>query len=378
MIDRGYRKRIEHLLSHFPCVVLLGPRQCGKTTLARSFGGRYFDMEMEGSRVRLDVEWDEVARGEVLTVIDEVQEAPEIFKRLRGTIDEDRKRNGRYLLLGSVSPQLIAGVSESLAGRVGFVEMGPLSLSEKTECSMDNLWLYGGYPDGGILNPDLFPEWQDNYLIALTSRDLPNWGFTASAQISQRLLRMLAVYHGQPLNTSQLGKSLGIDHKTVQRYIDFLEGAFLIRSLPPFFTNMRKRLVKRPRVYLRDSGLLHAVMRVYDRETLFGQPWLGQSWEGFVIEQTLAALQIKNRKATPYFFRSSDGYAVDLLLDWGTALWAVEIKLTSNPSQPEIDRLHKVADMVGATRRILICRIAEPFGNEGLMVTNPVSWVDEV
>lgn len=378
MLFREHIHEVKQKLSRFPAVAILGPRQCGKTTLARSIGGRYYDMETEGSRTRLDAEWEAVAAGDQLTIIDEAQESPELFKRLRGTIDQDRKRNGRYLLLGSVSPSLIAAVSESLAGRIAFVEMSPFSLLEIEASQLDALWLYGGYPDGGILDPGNFPDWQTNYLAALASSDLPKWGLSASAQMTKRLLQMLATLHGQPLNASQLGQSLGIDHKTVQRYIDFLEGAFLVRNLPPYHANIKKRLVKRPRIYLRDSGLLHALMRVQDLDMLYGQAWVGQSWEGFVIEQTLAALSIKNRPATPYYFRSSDGHEIDLLLDWGHERWAIEIKLTSNPSKQEVERLHKVADLVGAPQRILICRTASPFGNDRLTVTNLESWLQRL
>lgn len=378
MLFREHIHEIKRKLSRFPAVAILGPRQCGKTTLAKSLGTCYYDMEAEGSQTRLDAEWDEVAAGDQLVIIDEAQEAPEIFKRLRGTIDQDRKRNGRYLLLGSVSPSLIASVSESLAGRIAFVEMSPFSLLELDASQLDALWIYGGYPDGGILAPGNFPDWQNSYLAALASSDLPKWGLSASAQMTKRLLQMLATLHGQPLNASMLGQSLGIDHKTVLRYIDFLEGAFLVRNLPPYYANIKKRLVKRPRIYLRDSGLLHALMRVQDLDMLYGQAWLGQSWEGFVIEQILATLSIKNRPATPYYFRSSDGYEVDLILDWGNERWAIEIKLTSNPAKQEVERLHKVADMVNASRRILICRIASPFGNDQLTVTNLEAWLKQL
>lgn len=378
MLFREHIHEIKRKLSRFPAVAILGPRQCGKTTLAKSLGTCYYDMEAEGSQTRLDAEWDEVAAGDKLVIIDEAQEAPEIFKRLRGAIDQDRKRNGRYLLLGSVSPSLIASVSESLAGRIAFVEMSPFSLLELDASQLDALWLYGGYPDGGILAPGNFPDWQNSYLAALASSDLPKWGLSASAQMTKRLLQMLATLHGQPLNASMLGQSLGIDHKTVQRYIDFLEGALLVRNLPPYYANIKKRLVKRPRIYLRDSGLLHALMRVQDLDMLYGQAWLGQSWEGFVIEQTLATLSIRNRPASPYYFRSSDGYEVDLILDWGNERWAIEIKLTSNPAKQEVERLHKVADMVNASRRILICRNASPFGNDQLTVTNLEAWLKQL
>lgn len=173
----------------------------------------------------------------------------------------------------------------------------------------------------------------------------------------------------------QFGQALGLDHKTVQRYIDFMEGAFLVRNLPPYYANLRKRLVKRPRIFLRDSGLLHALLGVKDLDTLYSQPWLGHSWKGFIIEQVISALNMRNHKASPYFFRTSDGYEIDLLLDWGTELWAIEIQLGSNPASAEIDRLQKVADMVGAQKRILLCRTREPFGNKTLTVTHPQLWI---
>ena len=175
MLFREHIHEIKRKLSRFPAVAISGPRQCGKTTLAKSLGTCYYDMEAEGSQTRLDAEWDEVAAGDKLVIIDEAQEAPEIFKRLRGAIDQDRKRNGRYLLLGSVSPSLIASVSESLAGRIAFVEMSPFSLLELDASQLDALWLYGGYPDGGILAPGNFPDWQNSYLAALASSDLPKW-----------------------------------------------------------------------------------------------------------------------------------------------------------------------------------------------------------
>jgi len=359
-------------------VAILGPRQCGKTTLARQFSGAYFDMETQGDQTRLDAEWEALAGGEALVVIDEAQQAPEVFSRLRGTIDADRKRNGRFLLLGSVSPALMKNVSESLAGRMGLVRMTPFILPELKAGQLDELWLRGGYPDGGILQPDMFPMWQQDYLDVITSRDLPTWGLPSRPQQTLRLLAMLAAVHGQSLNASQLGASLSLDHKTVLRYCDFLEGAFLIRRLQPFFTNIRKRLVKRPRVYWRDSGLLHAIMNVGDLEQLYRQPWLGHSWEGFVIEQTLTAITAVGRRVQPLFFRTSDGYELDLVLDWGSQRWAVEIKLTSNPSTGMIDRLNKTADMIDADRRILVCRAPRKIENKQLLVVNPSGWIRQL
>ncbi len=375
MRPRICTRRVREVLQRLPAAAVLGPRQSGKTTLARRLGGVYFDMEAAGSAARLDAEWDALARGRKLVVIDEAQREPAVFTRLRSTIDADRKRNGRFLLLGSVSPTLMTNVAESLAGRLGLVRLTPFILPELPAGRLDDLWLRGGYPDGGILEPEMFPDWQARYLDALVSRDLPQWGLPARPQQTMRLLAMLAASHGQPLNASQIGASLALDHKTVLRYCDFLDGAFLIRRVPPFSGNVRKRIVKTPRVYWRDSGLLHALMNVVDLDQLYRQPWLGHSWKGFVIEQTLATLAAAGKRAQPFFFRTSDGYELDLLLDWGTDRWSVEVTLTSDPSTDMIARLHKTADLVDASRRVLVCRIGRPIENPTLLVTDLAGWL---
>jgi len=377
MISRIYKKQIQDKLEKFPAVAILGPRQCGKTTLARQFDGVYFDMETGGSQTRLDAEWGSLVAGSKLIVIDEAQQTPWVFSRLRGTIDSDRKRNGRFLLLGSVSPALMKNVSESLAGRMGLVHMTPFILPELKAGQLDDLWLRGGYPDGGVLDMQMFPEWQQSYLEMLTTRDLPTWGLSAKPQQTMRLLAMLAAIHGQPLNASQLGASLSLDHKTILSYCDFLEGVFLIRRLAPYSANVKKRLIRTPIIYWRDNGLLHSLMNVSDMEHLYRQPWLGHSWEGFIIEQTLSTISAAGKRVQPFFFRTSDGYELDLVLDWGTEHWAIEIKLTSNPSTDMIHRLHKTADMIGACKRILICRIAQKIENEKLLVTNPTDWIKQ-
>ena len=331
MIPRKLTPLIRQRLAKFPAVALLGTRQCGKTTLAKQFGGRYFDLEQQGVQVLLDAKWDELVAGRELIVLDEAQQAPSTFPRLRGAIDADRKRCGRFLLLGSVSPALMQNVSQSLAGRLAVVHLSPFILPELTTGQMDDLWLFGGYPEGGIVDSTMFGPWQESYLGMLIQRDLPAWGLPAKPQTTDRLVRMLAALQSQTLNASQLGSSLSLDSKTVQSYCDFLEGAFLIRRLQPYFTNIKKRLIKSAKVFWRDSGLLHSMLGVRDMEQLFSQPWVGHSWEGFVIEQTLATLAAVGKPAEPLFFRTSDGHELDLVLDWGVERWAVEIKLTSNP-----------------------------------------------
>ena len=357
MLPRKITPVLHRRLAMYPAVALIGPRQCGKTTLARSLGGRYYDLEQEAGRLRLDLEWDSVIRGGELVVLDEAQAWPEVFPRLRGAVDEDRSRNGRFLLLGSVSPSLMRQVSESLAGRLSLIELTPLALSElASEARRGRRWLRGGYPDGGVLGGRGFPVWQSDYLSLLAQRDLPNWGLPAPHRTTERLLRMLAAVHGQEWNASRIGKSLALSYHTVNGYVDYLEGAFLVRRLAAYHANVRKRLVKRPKIYWRDSGLLHALLHTGDESTLLQQPWVGASWEGFVIDQTLTALQHADRRWRACHLRTADQREIDLLVEVDSELWAFEIKLTTQPRQGDLARLNENADLVGAGRRFLVCQ----------------------
>ena len=352
-------------LAESPAVALVGPRQAGKTTLARLLSEVYFDLEQESERLRLDLEWPKVAAGRELVVLDEAQAWPEVFPRLRGAIDEDRKRNGRFLLLGSVSPALMTQVSESLAGRLALVELTPLLWSEVPEEAVpERLWLRGGFADGGVLGSGGFPRWQEDYLQLLVLRDLPEWGLTARPRTTLRLARMLAAVHGQTWNASQLGKSLGLSYHTVDRYVDYLEGASLVRRLQPYHANLKKRLVKSPKVYWRDSGILHAMLDVTNRRSLLAQPWVGASWEGFVVEQILGHLSALGRRHRAYHLRTSDRKEIDLLLELEGELWAIEAKLTRSPSPADMNHLDRMADLVGATRRWLITQSGTALGDE--------------
>jgi uncharacterized protein len=375
MVPRLLTDLIRERLQQFPAVALLGPRQCGKTTLAKQHGGAYFDLEQQGVEALVDAQWHKLTAEQRLIVLDEAQSAPALFPRLRGAIDDDRARNGRFLLLGSVSPALTKSVSESLAGRLAIVELSPFILPELPPHRLDDLWLFGGYPQGGILDPAMFGTWQDSYLKLLTQRDLPAWGLPAKPQTTERLIRMLAAQQGQIFNASRFGAALSLDNKTVTSYCDYLEGAFLIRRLQPYFVNIRKRLVKSAKVYWRDSGLLHSLLGVKNIEHLFSQAWVGHSWEGFIIEQTLATLGAVGKGPQAFFFGTSDGYELDLVLDWGAERWAVEIKLTSNPSTEDLNRLNKTADMIDARRRILICRTAHKIETDTLLVIDPANWL---
>ncbi|MBL0176624.1 MAG: ATP-binding protein [Ignavibacteria bacterium] len=357
MLDRLTERLVRARLKTTPAVALVGSRQCGKTTLAKMLGGVYFDLEQEADQLRADLAWDRLCAGNEVVLLDEAQSWPALFPRLRGAIDADRSRNGRFLLLGSVSPALMTRVSESLAGRLALVEMTPLLLTElETKAQRDRSWMFGGYPDGGVIHPRNYPHWQTNYLTLLAQRDLPGWGLPAKPQVTTRLLRMLAALHGQVWNASRVGSSLGLNYKTVNTYLDFFIGAYLLRVLQPYHANIRKRLVKSPKLYWRDSGLLHALMNVPDGDALLSQPWVGASWEGWCIEQVLGTLAAKGVPVQAYYFRTSDQYEIDLVLEFGNALWAVEFKLTSSPSPADMDRLHATASLIGASRCVLVSR----------------------
>ena len=350
-------------LARFPAVALLGPRQSGKTTLARSLSRRYYDAEQPADRVRLDLDWEAIVPGRALVVIDEAQNWPELFPRLRAAIDADRRRNGRFLLLGSVSPTLMHAVSESLAGRLARVELTPFLLPELGGSARARLWLHGGFPDGGVLRAQRFPLWQRDYLALMAQRDLPAWGLSARPQVTDRLLHMLSAVHGQPWNASALGQSLGLSYHTVNGYLDFLEGAYLVRRLAPWSGNLRKRLVRSPKVYLRDTGLLHALLRIGSRPELLRHPAAGASWEGFVIEQLLGSLAASGVEPEPHFLRTSDGHEIDLLLRLGAVTAAVEIKLSAGATPQDLARLERAADFVPAEHRYIVCQTPEPAAN---------------
>lgn len=370
MIERLSEKELRKRLLINPAVGLIGPRQCGKTTLARALGGQYFDLEQEGDRLRLDLMWGEVIRGNELVILDEAQSAPEVFSRLRGAIDSDRGRCGRFLVLGSVAPSLMVKVSESLAGRLGLMELTPFVMQEVGVERERALWLDGGFPGGGVLERGRFPRWQMDYLTLLAQRDLPTWGLTAKPQVISRFMRMVAALNSQNWNATQLGTALGLDYKTVNSYLDFLEGAFLVRRLAPYQANIGKRLVKTPKVYWRDSGLLHAMLNVSDETALLNQPWVGGSWEGFVIEQVLNTLTARGKVFESYFFRTSDQHEIDLVLEMDGERTAIEIKLTSSPSPADMAKLDKAATMIEARRRFLVSNTEVESGDGDRMSCN--------
>lgn len=357
MIKRDVETLVTERCRESPALLLVGPRQCGKTTLAKSLGGTYFDLEQPGDRLRLDVEWEQHTRGERRLILDEAQSWPDVFPRLRGVIDADRSRKNRFLLLGSVAPSLTTRVSESLAGRITRLQLDPLGLLEVAKDEADRLWWRGGFPEPYLERSDL--RWQRDYLRALADRDLPEWGLPAKSSATWRLFHMVAAMHGQLQNLSQLGKSLGLSYHTVGDYLDFLEGAFLMRRLPVFAANIKKRLVKSPKLYWCDSGLLHALMGTQDQEALWREPWVGASWEGFVIEQIGRCLRSRGKEAELFHFRTSDGKELDVVLKDDRGLTAIEIKLSTAVHPGDVQKLRETADLIGADQCVLISRSAE-------------------
>lgn len=331
-VERLALRRVRELASRFPAVAILGPRQSGKTTLARKgLGYTYFDLEKPSDH-RLfahDPEWALRNFGPPL-VLDEVQRLPEVFSVLRSRIDEDRHRMGQFYLLGSVNPALIHDVSESLAGRVGMVELTPFLAAEVTEVPTRTLWHRGGFPDALLATTDAaWDDWEDQYLRTFVERDMARFGTRQSPTEFHTLLSMLAAQQGGVLNASSLARALGISHHTVQTAVDLFEAHFLVRRLRPYHANLGKRLVKSPKVYVRDSGVLHHLLGVRDVEALNRTGMRGMSWEGFVMENLIAMESLARPSSRFWFHRTHSGSEVDLIIDRSDRRIGVEIKLAA-------------------------------------------------
>jgi uncharacterized protein len=346
-------------LSEQAAVVLLGPRQTGKTTLAQAIAGTrpavYLDLEREADRRILDeagLYLDEQAGR--LVILDEVQRMPDLFATLRGQIDARRRkglRTGQFLLLGSASNLLLHQSAESLAGRVRYIELGPLLLQEVGAEGLNPLWLRGGFPDSLQAASDAASlRWREDFLRTYLERDIPALGPRIPAATLRRFWTMLAHVQGGLLNAAALAEGLGVSGQTVGRYLDLLVDLMLVRRLPPWHANAGKRLVKSPKVYVRDSGLVHALLGLGAMEALLGHPVAGGSWEGFCLEQLIAAAPPGTEA---FFYRTSGGAEADLVLRLpGGAPWALEIKRTA---VPRVSRgFHQAADDLGAARRLLV------------------------
>jgi len=333
MKERISEKIVKDLLSGFPCVAILGPRQVGKTTLARKIQkeyelSTYLDLEFQKDYLKLEDAETYLRQFENhLVIIDEVQRKKDLFPALRALIDLNR-RPGRFLILGSASPDLLRNSSESLAGRIAYHELTPFLLPELGKSfKIENVWMYGGFPDA-LMKSKYWLNWMNNYVKTYFERDLPNLGFPADSLTGERLWTMLAHYHGNLLNYAELGRSLELNINTIKSYIGFLRNAFLIRIIEPFYTNIKKRLVKSPKVYIRDSGIMHYLSGIENPEQLTGHPKQGASWEGFVIEQIIPLLPV-NRKV--WFYRTHDGAELDMVVTRGNRpVASIEIKYGSD------------------------------------------------
>jgi uncharacterized protein len=338
MLPRRIGPRLDQMLTHSPAVVLLGPRQVGKTTLALEISATrpsvYLDLEDEDERVKLSNPTRYFADHERdLVILDEVHRVPELFQRLRGVIDRGRrqgKENGRFLLLGSAAMDLLRQSGESLAGRISYLELGPFDALEVAPSATETLWVRGGFPRSFLAENDAVSmEWRRNFVRTYLERDVPQFGSRIAAETLRRFWTMLAHNQAQILNAANLARGLGVDGKTVAGYLDLLVDLLLVRRLPAWHHNLGKRLVKSPKVYVRDSGIAHALLGIRDKEALLGHPVVGQTWESFVTESLIA---VAPDGTEAHFYRTSNGTEVDLVLTLpGGKLWAIEIKRSSAP-----------------------------------------------
>jgi predicted AAA+ superfamily ATPase len=371
MFLRNLYPNLVESIDSAPAVALLGPRQVGKTTLALELAKTrpsiYLDLESERDQAKLgQAELYLSDHLDKLVILDEVHRAPGLFMVLRGLIDQARragKRSGQYLLLGSASLDLLKQSGETLAGRITFLELGPLNLLEVGPAPADDLWVRGGFPDS-LQAPSAARslKWRQDFIRTYLERDVPQFGPRIAAQSLRLLWTMLAHQQGGMVNTTQLARNLSVDVKTVNSYIHLLTDLLLVRCLQPWHSNLGKRLVKTPKLYVRDSGLVHALLDLASKESVLSHPVIGASWEGFCIENLLACAP---PQVQGYFYRSNGGAEVDLLLQWpGGDLWAIEIKRSLTP---KLERgFHAACADLNPTRKLVVYPGNEPYpmGND--------------
>lgn len=323
-------------LRDVPVVAILGPRQCGKTTLAQQFARRHaqrpvhrFDLEDPRDLAKLAQPLLALEHLTGLIIIDEVQRRPELFPILRVLVD--KQPDTRYLLLGSASRDLLSQSSESLAGRISYLELGGFSLDTLPRDAASRLWIRGGFPRSYLAASGRASfQWRQDFIATFLERDVPNLGLRIPASALRRFWTMLAHYHGQIFTAAEIGRSLAVSDATARRYLDILAGTFLVRQVPPWFYNTGKRLVKRPKVYFRDSGLLHALLSLEDRNDVLTHPKLGASWEGFALEQAIGHLNLSERDV--FFWAVHTGAELDLVFQHKGKLWGIEAKYRDAPT----------------------------------------------
>lgn len=381
MIDRSLHKEILYLLKNFPAVAILGARQVGKTTLAKQIASNqskpflYLDLENPLDARRLADPYTFLTENKSnCIIIDEVQTIPSLFSVLRSVIDEDRK-NGRFILLGSASPELVKGVSESLAGRIAYRELSPVNYKELPEnISRNKHWLRGGFPRALLSKTDKgATEWLNGFIKSYVERDLSKlFGVELSSSILNRLLSMLGHINGSVWNAEMIARSLGVTAPTVNRYMDFLEGAFLIHRLPPFYINTKKRLVKAPKIYIRDSGLLHTLSSLQTLIQLKGHPAAGASWEGYIVEQVN---QLKPPGTQLYFYRTQAGAEFDMVISKGVKpLACIEVKMNNAPVITK-GNFQSLSDLKTKNNFVVVPDVEQYKTKEGIIICNVDTFI---
>jgi hypothetical protein len=388
MICRALQSRVEEALGQVPAVAILGPRQVGKTTLARAIAGTMgdravvLDLERAADLAKLtDPELFLDVHRERLVILDEIQRRPDLFPCLRVLIDRDR-RPGRFLILGSASPALLRQSNETLAGRIRYLELAPFHLAEVSGCggmsansAQARLWLRGGFPESYLVpSDDAAFAWLDAFLGTFLTRDIPGLGSRVAAEQLRRFLSMVAHCHGQLWNGAPIASSLGVSAPTVRHYLDLMTECFIVRVLPPYHSNLKRRVIKSPKVYLRDTGLLHRLLGAETRDDLLGRAQAGASWEGFVVEQVIRQAPLRTEF---FFYRSSGGAEIDLLVRGPRqkGLTAVEVKLSLAP-KPERGFWQAFADL-GCTRGFVVYPGTERYALRDNVRVIPVADVAE-
>lgn len=369
-VIRQAGKELRRKLAHFPAVAILGPRQCGKTTLVKQSLPEWRYLDMERPSDSRPMQSDAEARLRQLgnqVILDEAQVLPSLFPVLRALIDEDRKENGRYVLLGSASPELIKGLSESLAGRIAFVELTPFQYREIAEegdagRSLDHFWLRGGFPDAFLQNDtQVRSDWYEAYQKTFLERDLHLLQTGANPALLGKLWTLFAHVHGGIWNASSFSAALGVSYHTVNRYADILEGSFLIRRLQPYHANIGKRLVKSPKLYLRDTGLLHHFLGIHEQSILDVHPARGASWESMIVEGLIAKWKEKDSSARLFYWRTAAGAETDLLVESQGKLHPYEVKIHSSPVLNDVRGLVGCMEDLGIVEGTVICNCMEPY-----------------
>ncbi len=371
MVTRHFNFRLQSLLRQFPVVCILGPRQCGKTTFAKAKlkNWQYLDLEKPSDLAKIEGDPQHfLSENPERVIFDEAQLCPSLFPVLRGVVDERRKKNGRFVLTGSASFQLTHSISESLSGRIGFLDLTPFQLDETPD--LRRLWLNGGFPDAYKQKKSGRRwDWYESYTRTFIESDLARLGIAVSRSNMRRLWAMLSHVHGQLWNASAIAQSMATSYHTVNHYLDILEQTFLIRKLPPYFANISKRLVKSPKVYFRDTGLLHYFLGIQTQSDLAVHPKRGASFEGFAIEQIINTVSLRHTGAEFYFWRTATGQEVDLLIKIKNELIPVEVKVHSSPDKSLIRGLKPCLQDLKIKKGFLVYPGREEYSlGDGVMV----------